>query len=228
MINFFEKCKEVLLSSDIDFKCNETNILYNSWTSGLFPDLPTSTIESIKSPGAPEKPKLVSPLEVPKRHIGSKEGHAGLFHALAHIEFNAINLAIDACYRFQNMPHEYYANWLSVANDEVYHFRLLNEHLSRLGYTYGDFNAHTGLWDMAIRTENNILHRIALVPRVLEARGLDAIPEIKKKVLKINDHDGAKILDIIHRDEINHVKFGDKWFKYLCDERKLSYQDTFF
>ncbi len=170
----------------------------------------------------------MSPLEVPKRKLGTKEGHAGLFHALAHIEFNAINLALDACYRFQHMPVEYYANWLHVAKDEVSHFQLLNAHLKTLGYTYGDFAAHSGLWDMAVRTEGDVLWRMALVPRVLEARGLDAIPELLKKVHSINDHAGAQILSIINHDEIIHVKYGDYWFKYICDQRSLNYKEAFF
>jgi uncharacterized ferritin-like protein (DUF455 family) len=188
----------------------------------------TSIISSIPEPGRPDKPILVPPLEVPKRGIGTKVGHAGLFHALAHIEFNAINLALDACYRFQNMPLEYYKNWMSVAKDEVYHFGLLNQHLSTLGYTYGDFTAHTGLWDMVYKTESDVLLRMALVPRVLEARGIDAVPELQKKITHIKDTRGAEILAIIHHDEITHVKYGDIWFKYICDERKLDYTDTFF
>ena len=229
MINFFSQCRHIILLNDIESKCLATSELYTHWQEGYYPSLnSTGNIESIPVPGAPENPKLISPLDVPKRKLGTKEGHAGLFHALAHIEFNAINLAIDACYRFQNMPLQFYANWLSVAKDEVYHFQLLNHHLKSLGYSYGDFTAHSGLWDMAIRTEADVLLRMALVPRVLEARGIDAVPELEKKVKSINDKRGAEILSIIHHDEIEHVRYGDYWFKYVCEQRSLDYTDTFF
>ncbi len=228
-MNFFNLCLEIILSNDIEFKCDATVKLYNQ----IHSNDPTlsfdkTLVRSIPEPGRPDKPELVHPLEVPKRGIGTTIGHAGLFHALAHIEFNAINLALDACYRFQSMPIEYYRNWMSVAKDEVYHFSLLNEHLATLQYTYGDFTAHTGLWDMVHKTECDALVRMALVPRVLEARGIDAVPELRKKVLHIKDTKGAAILDIIHHDEITHVKYGDIWFKYLCDKRNLDYTDTFF
>ena len=229
MINFFNRCRDIILLADIEAKCLATSELYKQWQAGYFSFLtPTESIQSIPAPGAPKKPELISPLDVPKRKLGTKEGHAGLFHALAHIEFNAINLAIDACYRFQDMPIQFYANWLSVAKDEVYHFQLLNQHLKSLGYSYGDFSAHSGLWDMAVRTETDVLLRMALVPRVLEARGIDAVPELEKKVKSINDKRGAEILSIIHYDEIEHVRYGDYWFKYVCEMRSLDYAETFF
>lgn len=228
-MNFFEQCLEIILSNDIEFKCAATFKLYNQINSkDCVLNFDSTSVRSIPEPGRPEKPELVSPLKVPKRGIGTTIGHAGLFHALTHIEFNAINLALDACYRFQAMPIEYYQNWMSVAKDEVYHFNLLNQHLATLDYTYGDFNAHTGLWDMVYKTECDVLIRMALVPRVLEARGIDAVPELRKKVLHIKDTKGAKILEIIHNDEITHVKYGDIWFKYLCDTRNLDYTETFF
>lgn len=189
---------------------------------------PLSATKSIPVPGRPDKPLLVHPTKVPKRRLGSKEGHAGLLHALAHIEFNAINLALDACYHFQNMPHEYYVNWLEVAKDESLHFDLLNRHLQSLGYSYGDFNAHNGLWDMAVKTEHDVLARMALVPRVLEARGIDAIPEMQAKILHIGDCRAIEILDIIHQDEIKHVQYGDKWFKFLCNQKNLNSENIFF
>ena len=229
-MNFFIQCLEIILSNDIEFKCDATVKLYNqiyNKDSTLNFDT-TNSIVSIAEPGRPHKPELVSPLQVPKRGIGTKQGHAGLIHALAHIEFNAINLALDACYRFQDMPLEYYKNWMSVAKDEVYHFSLLNKHLASLGYTYGDFTAHTGLWDMVYKTQCDVLVRMALVPRVLEARGIDAIPEVRQKILHIKDTKGADILEIIHNDEITHVQYGDIWFKYMCDKRSLNYTDTFF
>jgi uncharacterized ferritin-like protein (DUF455 family) len=155
------------------------------------------------------------------------EGRAVMIHALAHIEFNAINLALDAVWRFADMPQEYYADWLKVAVEEAYHFTLLNEHLIKLGYIYGDFPAHNSLWEMATRTTDDILARIALVPRTMEARGLDASPALRSKVAQVGDMEAAVILDIILRDEIGHVAIGNFWFNWLCETRGLEPISTY-
>jgi len=172
-------------------------------------------------PGHPEKPLLVSPLEVGKRSMRTPEGRAALIHALAHIEFNAINLALDAVWRFADMPEQYYADWLKVAAEEAYHFELLNGYLLNMGYQYGDFNAHNSLWEMAERTQDDVLARMALVPRTMEARGLDASPPLRNKFVQIGDDSAAGILDIILRDEIGHVAIGNHWFNWLCEQRGL-------
>jgi len=229
MLNFYSLCYDLVMEVDIPTKISQINNLFSLFSQKYQFNWETSPIiRSIPIAGKPDKPVLVHPTKVPKRRLGSREGHAGLLHALAHIEFNAINLALDACYRFQNMPYEYYTNWLEVANDEALHFNLLNNHLTSLGYRYGDFSAHNGLWDMAVKTEDDCLARMALVPRVLEARGIDAIPEMQIKISTIGDSRAMKILDIIHHDEIKHVKYGDKWFKYLCHQRNLNPEITFF
>ena len=172
-------------------------------------------------PGRPEKPELVSPLEVEKRSMRTPEGRAALIHALAHIEFNAINLALDAVWRFAGMPMQYYADWLKVAAEEAYHFELLNGYLRNMGYQYGDFSAHNSLWEMAERTQHDVLARMALVPRTMEARGLDASPPLRNKFMQIGDTEAAGILDIILRDEIGHVAIGNHWFNWLCEQRQL-------
>ena len=172
-------------------------------------------------PGHPEKPLLVSPLQVEKRSMRTPEGRAALIHALAHIEFNAINLALDAVWRFADMPMQYYADWLKVAAEEAYHFELLNSYLQNMGYQYGDFSGHNSLWEMAERTKADVLARMALVPRTMEARGLDASPPLRNKFLQIGDTDAAGILDIILRDEIGHVAIGNHWFNWLCAERGM-------
>ncbi len=172
-------------------------------------------------PGRPIKPELVSPLEVKKRSMRTEEGRAALIHALAHIEFNAINLALDAIWRFNEMPEKYYGDWLKVAAEEAYHFSLLNAHLQTLGYQYGDFTGHNSLWEMADRTKEDVLSRMALVPRTMEARGLDASPPLRNKLAQIGDTDAANILDIILRDEIGHVAIGNYWFNWLCEQRRL-------
>ena len=172
-------------------------------------------------PGRPARPELVPPLSVRHRSMRTVEGRAALIHALAHIEFNAINLALDAIWRFAGMPDEYYGDWLRVAAEEALHFSLLAAHLRALGFDYGDFPAHNSLWDMAEKTRDDVLARIALVPRTLEARGLDASPPVRAKLAQAGDLAAAEILDIILRDEIGHVAIGNRWFAWLCRARGL-------
>ncbi len=170
-------------------------------------------------PGRPPAPELVPPAQVPHRSMATLEGRAALLHALAHIEFNAVNLALDIVWRFAGMPDAFYRDWLRVAQEEASHFDLLNQRLASLGYAYGDFPAHNGLWDMAERTRDDLLARLALVPRTLEARGLDASPLIRNKFAGAGDAPSAAIVDIILRDEIGHVAIGNDWYKRLCAER---------
>lgn len=182
-------------------------------------DASLTTLDKI--PGQPAKPELVPPLFVNKRKMNTLEGRAVLIHALAHIEFNAINLALDVIWRFAHMPEEFYTDWLRVAAEEALHFSLLTEHLQSQGFNYGDFPAHNSLWEMADRTKEDILARIALVPRTMEARGLDASPAVRAKLAHAGDSAAASILDIILRDEIGHVAVGNRWFSWLCQQRKL-------
>ncbi len=175
-------------------------------------------------PGCPARPELRSHLDVPKRSPFVPEGLAALLHAVTHIEFNAINLALDAIWRFDGMPRAYYLDWLKVAAEEAQHFSLLRAHLQTLGYDYGDFPAHTGLWDMTQKTESDVLARMALVPRTLEARGLDATPPMQAKLRKVGTPAALRavaILDIILRDEIGHVAIGNHWYRVLCAQRHL-------
>jgi len=167
-------------------------------------------------PGRPVRPELVHARDVASRGVGSVEGRAALLHALAHIEFNAINLALDALWRFAGMPTAYYDDWLLVAAEEALHFNLLRERLRAHGHDYGDFTAHNGLWDMAERTAADPLARMALVPRTMEARGLDVTPAIRAKLASAGDAASAAVLDIILRDEIGHVRIGNRWYDALC------------
>jgi uncharacterized ferritin-like protein (DUF455 family) len=168
-------------------------------------------------PGRPAKPALVPPKDVPTRSPFTTEGRAALLHAIAHIEFNAINLALDAVWRFAGMPTEFYRDWLQVASEEALHFSLLREHLNSLGFDYGDFDAHDGLWLMTQRTSGDVLARMALVPRTLEARGLDATPPLQAKFARAGDTRTVEILDIILRDEVGHVRIGNRWYRWLCE-----------
>lgn len=172
-------------------------------------------------PGRPACPKLVPPAMVPRRSMHTPEGKAATLHALTHIEFNAINLALDAIWRFPCLPKPYYTDWLKVASEEAYHFTLLSRHLQQKGYGYGDFPAHNGLWDMAEKTRESVLARMALVPRTLEARGLDVSPALRTKLDQAGDEAGAAILEIILRDEIGHVSIGNRWYAFLCDQAQL-------
>lgn len=170
-------------------------------------------------PGRPALPRLVDPAALPRRSPFTLEGRAALLHAVAHIEFNAVNLALDAVWRFEAMPPAYYRDWWQVAFEESQHFRLLQEHLRSLGHDYGDFDAHDGLWTMVERTREDPIARMALVPRTLEARGLDATPPMQARLARAGDQAAVRILDVILRDEIGHVAIGNRWYRYLCAQR---------
>ena len=172
-------------------------------------------------PGRPARPVLRPAREVPSRSPFTPEGRAALIHAIAHIEFNAINLALDAAFRFTGMPPAFHADWLRVASEEALHFSLLREHLNSLGHDYGDFDAHDGLWQMTQRTAGDVVARMALVPRTLEARGLDATPPLQAKFARAGDPRAVEILDIILRDEVGHVAIGNHWYRWLCQRDGL-------
>lgn len=182
---------------------------------------------SIPVPGRPDKPELVSPRLVKHRKLTTPEGRAGLVHAIAHIEFNAINLALDAVYRFRGMPDQYYFDWLLVAAEESKHFSLLDRRLEGLSHEYGDLPAHNGLWEMSVRTDHDVLTRMALVPRVLEARGLDVTPGMIKRLEQVGDTETIQILELILSEEIGHVAIGSQWFKHCCEEQGVEPELTF-
>ncbi len=172
-------------------------------------------------PGRPPQPALRPPAQVPARGMGTRAGRAALLHAVAHIEFNAINLALDAVWRFAHLPPEFYRDWIRVAAEEARHFELVCGRLAAIGHRYGDFDAHDGLWEMAHKTRHDALARMALVPRVLEARGLDASPQVAAKLARAGDRESAAVIDVILRDEIGHVALGNRWFRFLCTARGL-------
>jgi uncharacterized ferritin-like protein (DUF455 family) len=181
----------------------------------------------IGSPGRPARPLLVPQRQVPHRGLGSEEGRAALVHAVAHIEFNAINLAWDAVYRFRGKPDAYYIDWASCANDEARHFALLSGRLAEMGHAYGDFDAHNGLWEMAEKTAHDDTARMALVPRVLEARGLDVTPGMIERLRGVGDERTIAILDVILREEVAHVAAGTRWFRHCCERDGLDPRETF-
>lgn len=224
---------QALLATDPDDKMAQTHALWAelvacgrdeaTLVARLAPDEVLHADEA-SLPGRPAHPRLVPPAQLAQRSPGTAEGLAALVHAIAHIEFNAINLGLDAVWRFPGMPVEFYRDWLRVADEESTHFALLREELQTLGHAYGDFPAHNGLWDMCVRTREDIVARMALVPRTLEARGLDATPLIQARLRKVGTPAAQRTiaaLDIILRDEVGHVAIGNHWYGWLCRREGL-------
>jgi uncharacterized ferritin-like protein (DUF455 family) len=198
-------------------KVAQVQALQTQWLAGALA-LDTGAVlrPTAALPGRPPLPRLVPQQQVPRRSPFTTAGRAALLHAVTHIEFNAINLALDACWRFAGLPEAFYADWLRVAVEEAHHFSLLTEHLATLGHAYGDFDAHDGLWAMTERTAGDVTARMALVPRTLEARGLDATPPMQARLAKAGDPRAVDILAIILRDEVGHVAIGNHWYRWLC------------
>ncbi len=224
MFELRETSLAILAHTDVQSKVSQLANLFDEYQAGRNAINPSGKLNSqnLCLPGRPVKPDLVAPKFVPKRKMDTLEGRAILWHSLAHIEFNAMNLALDAIWRFPNMPQAYYEDWLRVAKEEAYHFSLINAHLQSFGFSYGDFPAHNSLWEMVERTTDSVIARMALVPRTMEARGLDAVPEIRDRFKQIKDERAVEILEIILHDEIGHVLVGNRWFNFLCANENLS------
>lgn len=227
MQNLFETAAACIAACDPDDKCRLTHAAADAWANGQLDSLAETDPLPMAEAGRPDKPELVAPRDLRSRKLGSRKGHAALIHSIAHIEFNAINLAWDAVYRFRDMPTDYFGDWIRVAREEACHFQLLRSHLRVLGFDYGDFVAHNGLWEMAQKTAHDGLVRMALVPRVLEARGLDVTPAMIARLKKLGDHRAVEILDIILREEVGHVEIGTRWYRYYCEQRGLDAEETF-
>jgi len=221
---FFQQIRSALLCSSPHAKTQQVRRL----TTQVSPNHPPpASVEKIVEAGRPTLPILVHPAEVVRRRLGSQAGRAALIHAIAHIEFNAINLALDAAYRFRGLPAQFYTDWLRVAADESRHFEMLSQRLQELDSFYGALPAHGGLWAMAVETDYDSMARMALVPRVLEARGLDVTPGMIERLSRAGDDATVEILRQILREEIDHVLIGNRWFIYLCTERGLDAATTF-
>ena len=223
-----------LCLSDPVAKAEAAHALWSRWSElpddathcrAIAPEAPLSPPDGAAVPGRPASPALVPPMSVPHRSPFTTEGLAALLHAISHIEFNAINLALDAVWRFHGMPPGFYSDWLRVADEEATHFGLLLAHLRSLGFDYGDFPAHDGLWEMCVKTQHDVTARMALVPRTLEARGLDATPLIQARLRKVGTPAALRtveILDVILCDEIGHVAIGNRWYGWLCGQQGLN------
>lgn len=214
-----------LMEPDPQAKCRAARALHEA--NGAALANADSKAAPVPIPGRPEHPQLVHPARMPKRGLGTPEGRAALIHAITHIEFNAINLGLDAAYRFRDMPAAFYTDWLRVTADEARHFQLLNTRLADYGHGYGDFDAHNGLWEMALKTTDDVMVRMALVPRVLEARGLDVTPGMIDKLRQAGDAETAAIFEIILEEEVPHVEIGTQWFRHCTDARGLDADATF-
>lgn len=229
MTDLHAAAKRCLDATDPVDKLRLTRSTWHALQAGkLRADPASPPPEPIGAPGRPSKPLLVNARQVPQRGLGSAEGRAALVHAVAHIEFNAINLAWDAVYRFRDKPDDYYRDWASCANDEARHFLMLSDRLIELGHAYGDFDAHDGLWAMAEKTALHDTARMALVPRVLEARGLDVTPGMIERLRQLGDGRTVAILEVILREEVAHVAAGTRWYRHCCERDGLDPSTTFF
>lgn len=227
MVSLHEQALHALMEADCSRKIELTGQLRQAWLDGQLQLEDGPPPLTIAVPGRPPRPQLVDPIEVQPRKLSTVAGRAALIHAITHIEFNAINLALDAVYRFRGLPPDYYGDWLQVAAEEALHFHLLRQHLQSLGFDYGSYSAHNGLWDMACKTDGDVLVRMALVPRLMEARGLDVTPAIQNKLRHSGDVAVCAILDLIMRDEIGHVAIGNRWYRWCCEQRGVDPLSTF-
>ncbi|MEO8672698.1 MAG: ferritin-like domain-containing protein [Tahibacter sp.] len=223
----FDAAARCLSEGEPERKMQLTRATAEAFRAGHLSLANASAVSPIRDPGRPDRPRLVAPRNLPQRGLGSEQGRAALAHAVAHIEFNAVNLAWDAVYRFRDMPADYYDDWVGVADDEARHFCMLSERLAQLGHTYGDFDAHDGLWEMATKTADSCLARMALVPRVLEARGLDVTPGMIERLRSVGDLQTVAVLDIILREEVAHVAAGSRWFAWCCAQERQDPETRF-
>lgn len=218
---------EALAIGDLDLKVAATRALADAWAAGVLCrdlDAPVLPVDAV---GRPPRPVLVAPRDLPARKLGRPDGRIAAVHAVTHIEANAVNLALDAVHRFRDVPDEFVGDWLGVAADESRHFLALRARLRALGAEYGDLPAHDGLWAAAVRTATDPLARMALVPRVLEARGLDVTPGMIERFDAAGDPETAAELRVILAEEVGHVAVGSRWFRWHCAARDLDPEPTF-
>ncbi len=228
MRNLYRQAKTCFLAADPDEKIEHTREAMGAWQAGKLCWTEGEEPQTLNHPGRPDKPDIVQPKDLPKRNINSETGRAALIHAMAHIELTAIDLAWDSIYRYRNMPEAYYDDWVKCANEEAGHFLLLRERLRELGFDYGSFPAHNGLWDMAVTTAGDLMDRMGIVHRVFEARALDVVPGILHKFELQNDTAMVKALTVICNDEVGHVSAGTRWFRYRCEQERIDPDATFF
>ncbi len=214
----------ILTAADPQAKVVLSGKVARAWTHGL---LSLGEHPPPDRPARPLRPALLPPGRVARRKISrGPKGRTALLHAIAHIELNAIDLAWDLVARFSGLPRAFYDDWVAIAAEEAKHFGLVASRLADLGAAYGDLPAHDGLWESARDTQHDLAARLAVVPMVLEARGLDVTPAMIAKLRRVGDHESGKVLDVIYRDEIGHVADGRRWFEYVCGEQGLAPETT--
>ncbi len=214
-----EAAREVLLCGDADEKARLARIAAARWRAGQL--AAGASIAMPDRPNRPARPEILLPRDMPRRSFKGERGRIALLHSLAHIELNAIDLAFDLAGRFagEDMPRAFFDDWVSVGDDEARHFAMLQARLAAHGAAYGDLPAHDGLWQAAEETRHDLMARLAVVPMVLEARGLDVTPAMIGRLTGAGDHDSARVLQTIYMEEKNHVAAGARWFTYLCERR---------
>ncbi len=227
MNNVFDYASACLHRTDIDEKLQLTANAWQLYQQGELQFESLSAVQGIEHVRFPTQPELLAPRYMARRKLGTPEGVQAFYHALAHIEFIAIYLAWDILYRFRGLPEKFYQDWLRVAHEEALHFNLIREHLRKLGIDYGDLPAHQGLWEHAQDTAHDLLARLAIIPRCMEARGLDVTPGMIEKIRSIKDVAGVKILQRILEDEQQHVLFGSEWFYQQCQKQQRVPEETF-
>lgn len=225
-MNLFKQVKKCIQINSIAEKTQTVLDTVADWQRGHF-SIEEDFPEDLLQPGKAKSITYVNPQKVARRSVFTPEGKAAMMHAIAHIEYSAIDLALDAVFRFQHCPRSYYQDWMQIAKEETHHFIMINQYLAAMDYTYGDFPVHGRLWEVAMETRHDVLYRMALVPRVFEARGLDATPAIIKKFTKIEDQAAIDILEFIEKEEVGHVKVGTYWFNFFCQQRGLDPEMTF-
>jgi uncharacterized ferritin-like protein (DUF455 family) len=227
MKNVFEIAAACLHSTTIDEKLALTHHAWQLLSNGELTFSEDAPVLPIAEVTFPNKPLLLAPRDMPKRKLTTPDGMAAFFHAIAHVEFVAIYLAWDMLYRFRGMPEAFYQDWLRVADEEAQHFELIRIHLQAMGVEYGDLPAHGGLWDHAKETADDLLGRLAMVPRCMEARGLDVTPALIEKFNSLGDTASVTLLTRILIDEVGHVERGSYWFKTVCQQQGVDPEATY-
>ncbi|MCK5831983.1 MAG: ferritin-like domain-containing protein [Methylococcales bacterium] len=227
MENIFTIAESCLYQSDVSQKVDAAHRAQKLFENGQLSFESSSPIFSISETKFPDKPQLLKPRDMPRRRLNSPTGKSAFFHALAHIEFIAISLAWDILYRFRGLPEKFYQDWLQVADEESQHFTLIRQHLLKMGVDYGDLPAHHGLWEHSEDTEGDVLARLAIVPRCMEARGLDITPKMIVNFKERGDEESVKLLTRILDDEVGHVKIGSYWFKTLCEKNGFNHEEKY-
>lgn len=225
--DLYYRVEQALLETQPAEKCSMAGCLPGEWKSGKLGRNTSTEILPMDDPGRPGRPQLIDPRKLKRRSTATEQGRIFLLHAIAHIEFCAINIALDAAYRFRDMPDRFVADWLGVAAEEAKHFSLLDNCLRQRGSFYGEFEAHGGLWDMVCKTRDDVMRRMALVPRVMEARGLDVTPGMIDRFNQAGDQQAVDILNVIYEDEIGHVAIGSYWYQTVCIEAGHEPEATF-